>query len=622
MNLHFTRIQIHNFMSFSDAEINLSDRGYVLVRGENNNPTDNAQSNGAGKTTIFHALSWCLTGLTLSGVKSNLANIKLNDGCWVRLEFINEGHTYDILRAKDSSEYKTDLKIIIDNEDKSGKGIRDSEKLLEQYLPDLTYQLLSSVILLGQGLPQRFTNNTPSGRKEVLEKLSKSDFMIEDLKSKLSLRRTTLQSDLRQVEDTILTKITTLDTKEQFKRQLEVSNSALNSLELLSELESVQKTQQELAEKLTYYDQLIDEYIIKNQEFVQQKDSAYSEYLSDLLELQHIYDPLIDSAQKEFQSAQISYATKNAELSRLKSIKDTCPTCGQHIPGVSRPDTSALEATVLALSQEAQERSNKLANIKDTLNKEKSKITSSYDTKSRELAELSSQAQCKLNDAKRTRDAFQSDYSAGATRLTSINGQLASLNETKVRTQEAIRHIAQEIDSLNSEILYNNMKKEELTTRLNLVIKMLTIATRDFRGFLLTNVIRYIDSCAKKYSQQIFETSKLEFYLNGNNLDITYDGKLYEGLSTGEKQKVDIIIQLSLRDMLCKYMNFNCNILALDEVFDGLDSVGCERIVNLINNITDIESIFIITHHCNDIELSYDDEIVVVKNKNGISEIK
>lgn len=622
MNLQFTRIQIHNFMSFSDAEIRLSDRGYVLVRGENNNPTDNAQSNGAGKTTIFHALSWCLTGLTLSGVKSNIANIKLNDGCWVKLEFKNEGHTYIILRSKDSSEYKTDLKIFIDDEDKSGKGIRDSEKLLEQYLPDLTYQLLNSVILLGQGLPQRFTNNTPSGRKEVLEKLSKSDFMIEDLKSKLSLRKTTLQNDLRQVEDTILTKTATLNTKEQFKQQLEVSNSTLNSSELVSELENIQKAQQELLEKINYYDQVATEYSTKDQEFIKQKDIIYSDYLSDLLELQHSYDPLVDSTQKELQAAQISYATQNAELSRLKSIKDVCPTCGQHIPGINRPDTSTLEATVDALSQKVQELSDKLSNIKSTLDKEKLRITSSYDNQSRELTELRSKALCKLNDAKGTRDMLQSQYSTGATRLTAIQGQLASLNETKVRNEETIRSIAQEIDSLNAEILYNNTKKEELTTRLNLITKMLTIATRDFRGFLLTNVISYINSCAKKYSQQIFETSKLEFYLDGNNLDITYDGKLYEGLSTGEKQKVDIIIQLSLRDMLCKYMNFNCNILALDEVFDGLDSVGCERIVNLINNITDIESIFIITHHCNDIELSYDDEIVVVKNKNGISEIK
>ena len=44
-----------------------------------------------------------------------------------------------------------------------------SSKILQEELPDLTSTLLTSVIIFGQGLPQRFSNNTPSGRKEILE---------------------------------------------------------------------------------------------------------------------------------------------------------------------------------------------------------------------------------------------------------------------------------------------------------------------------------------------------------------------------------------------------------------------------------------------------------------------
>ena len=111
---------------------------------------------------------------------------------------------YRLIRSKEHSTYKTNLKIFINDEDKSGKGIRDSEALLKEYIPDLTSSLLGSVILLGQGLPQRFTNNTPSGRKEVLEKLSKSDFMIEDLKNRITNRKSELNTELRTCEDDIL----------------------------------------------------------------------------------------------------------------------------------------------------------------------------------------------------------------------------------------------------------------------------------------------------------------------------------------------------------------------------------------------------------------------------------
>ena len=50
-------------------------------------------------------------------------------------------------------------------------------------------------MILGQGMPNKFTNNTPSGRKELLEKLSKSDFMIEDIKNKLSARKNELSEN-------------------------------------------------------------------------------------------------------------------------------------------------------------------------------------------------------------------------------------------------------------------------------------------------------------------------------------------------------------------------------------------------------------------------------------------
>lgn len=56
MRLYFKKIKIHNFLSINDAEVQLDNRGYVLVKGMNNNPKDNAASNGSGKSTIFNAI--------------------------------------------------------------------------------------------------------------------------------------------------------------------------------------------------------------------------------------------------------------------------------------------------------------------------------------------------------------------------------------------------------------------------------------------------------------------------------------------------------------------------------------------------------------------------------------
>ena len=185
-----------------------------------------------------------------------------------------------------------------------------------------------------------------------------------------------------------------------------------------------------------------------------------------------------------------------------------------------------------------------------------------------------------------------------------------------------IIHNENELVDFTEKIQYNINMKEDTDRRLSIINKMNTIITRDFRGYLLQNSIEFINNKAKEYSKEVFDTDKLDFQLDGNSISISYDGKEYENLSGGEKQKLDLIVQLSLRDMLCKHLNFSSNILVLDELFDNLDSIGCQRVLNLIaTKLNDVESIFIVTHH-SDIAIPVDRELVVIKDSNKISKVK
>ena len=150
---------------------------------------------------------------------------------------------------------------------------------------------------------------------------------------------------------------------------------------------------------------------------------------------------------------------------------------------------------------------------------------------------------------------------------------------------------------------------------------MKTVIQRDFRGHLLSSVIAFINKKAKEYSQEVFESDKVDFSLDGNNINIGYDNKEYGNLSGGERQKIDLIIQFAIRDMLCTYLDFSSNILVVDELFDNLDSVGCERILNFISNkLNDVESVYIITHH-SDIPIPFDNILTVTKGEDGITRI-
>ena len=63
------------------------------------------------------------------------------------------------------------------------------------------------------------------------------------------------------------------------------------------------------------------------------------------------------------------------------------------------------------------------------------------------------------------------------------------------------------------------------------------------------------------------------------------------------------------------------NILVVDEIFDNLDRVGCEKVINLISTkLSDISSVFIVSHH-SDIDIPYDRELVVIKDMNGVSRV-
>ena len=149
-----------------------------------------------------------------------------------------------------------------------------------------------------------------------------------------------------------------------------------------------------------------------------------------------------------------------------------------------------------------------------------------------------------------------------------------------------------------------------------------SLIRRDFRGYLLTNIINYIDSKAKEYCSIVFGTKELTLAINGNALDITYCGKVFDGLSGGEKQRVDLILQLAIRDLLTSYLGLNANILVLDEVTDFLDRKSCQAVMQLLEKeLNTVESVFIISHHAEELELPVDSEIKVIKNELGISEL-
>ena len=619
MKLNFHRIIIENFLSIGSADIGLSDRGFTLVNGVNNNPKDSAKSNGSGKSSIFEAISWVLTGETIRGVK-DVVNMFSDGGTAVTIYFSVDQDEYIVSRYKNHSKYKTDLKFSIDGEDKSGKGIKDSQKLLEIYLPDLTSQLLGSVVLLGQGLPQRFTNNTPAGRKEVLEKLSKSDFMVEDLKNRISARQLEIQKELREKEDEILVQKTKKSTLE---KKIEDSKARLSSMEnpkvyedVIDEIEKtlevldldIYTETDALSVDIKHASELKDKKAQIQKEFSDRKYNESMKFTDKISEI----DLLLSSADNRIRQL-------NKEILDARKIKDCCPTCGRKFDNVFIPDVSKQEAEIESLkAQLAEYQENKYKITKDRadiisqIEEELAEATKDLSAQIREADSAIELCKCNLNQLNSRKNTEVAKLNGYTKKLSEYESTIKYLNDT-------ISSNTTELNKLGEELVYNNECRDNLEERVRIVNRFGSLITRDFRGQLLKNVIKYIDTRAKEYCKDVFGTTDLDFILEGNNIDIKYCGKYMESLSGGEKQKIDLIIQFSIRDMLCQFLDFRSNIIALDEIFDALDSVSCDKVIDLISKkLYDIDSVFIITHH-QELGIPADSTITVTKNSDGVS---
>lgn len=622
MFIKFDKVVLHNFLSFGHAEVSLKNNGYTLVSGCNLNGNDSALSNGAGKSSIFEAISWALTGDTIRGSRS-IVNIHSEGGAYVGLIFSVDGAKYEIIRSKDHTDYGTNLKIFINGVDKSGKGIRDSERLLSEYLPDLTSQLIGSVIILGQGLPQRFSNNTPSGRKEVLENLSKSDFMIDDLKTRISKRADELNSLIKENENKMVSTDCALSIRESalddYKYELSKMKNAEDLKEEISKytdiiedisqkLDGVQGTIKILEEKLN------DE----REKFLLLKSKEAEEIKSISCEKNDSLTSL--NASKAFIEAKIS--SLKAEIDRISQIKDVCPTCGQRIPHVFKPDTSDLYTSVDSFSKELEKISDEIRKVNENYNNKASECSKKYESDRESIVITGKEGKKILDERKLEEQKYVSMLNSSKESLIRCEAEYNALESRRTELQKNIKDTESKIRELSD--LYKTLEEKEsdLVKHEDIINKFATAIKRDFRGYLLKNVIEYTDKKVKEYSLDVFGKPNVSVSLNKNSVDIVYDSRFYENLSGGEKQKVDIIIQLAIRDMLCKFLGFSSNILAVDECFDNLDEIGCQKVINLISKtLKDVDSIYIITHHT-DIDIPYDKEIVVIKNDEGVSSVQ
>ena len=479
---------------------------------------------------------------------------------------------------------------------------------------------MSSVVILGQGLPQKFTNNTPSGRKEVLEKLTRSDFMIDDLKKRVTQRQSILSG---RVSDTSAKLNGEQSRKEILARQRAESESFLSKSidDVKEKLDSYRVEQSKLEEDVRSIEATKAELSAQISEIQEKRLSIKEKGTQEILNLKQRQTELCEPIKTSV--AELTAQSKQIEktIKEKKSIKDVCPTCGQRISGVVIPDTADDEKSLQSCNELLSAYNAQIKKINEAFTSEEAELRKTHNDEYSVCTLEINKLQDDLRRQSDTLNLIDSEILSINSKLNAIEAQYNEYQTLYKYNEEKLKQINEQLTKSENEAGTLESELEELNGRLGVVKSFSTALSRDFRGVLLTGLIDYLNNKLKEFSNIVFNSDSVLFALDGNNISIKCNGKEYESLSSGERQKIDVMVQFALRDMLCNYLGFSCNMLVLDEVFDGLDSRGCEKIIDLMSEcLSDVSSVFVVTHR-QDLAIPSDGTIVVNKDRNGFSRI-
>lgn len=658
--INFKKVEIENFGSLGKVELNLNEsENFILIDGDNQRLEDGAKSNGSGKSWLFESIIWALTGETVRGYK-DVVNRYQDEDCKVKLSFNFKDSDWEIERTR-SKKGGQGLKIWKDSKELEYKGLRDAEGVLQKYLPELTLNFLGSTIILGQGLPQRFTNNSPAGRKAILEELSNADFMISHIKENIKNRQDILASNLREVEDEMLVYSTKLGVAKKTKETAESDLELLRQIDISAKKAELEKLVEDGKQAKSDYE-VAQEKVFKSEEnyiklsqalskaeaiFSEDKSKVDKERFEKLTAIQKEYSakflkeaeslgPQIEAKKNELSDIKEQLAHKKAIISG-----GFCKLCGQKLKSTSEEELNNAKEFITANENKPAD----LITEIETLQKKKLMIgedfkqaeraesicvdkamddkldllTKDFNERTHQLHEQVESAQQTLREAKQQVDStnsyllsLRSDYQAKKAGIDSY--------EQKILGQESIiKKASQEIEDYEKASDLCQNKRADFENRLKVVKSFDTFASRDFRGILLEDIVNQLDYNLHKYAEKVYGKPLTRFYQEGNTIGIQFDGKEYEGLSGGEKQKLDVLIQLSLRDLIIQTSGVEANLVVFDEIFDMLDITGCEALLKVISDLG--LTVYSITHH-QELNIPYDKRYVVVKESNGIAHLE
>lgn len=598
--IKFKSITVEGFLSISEKlTLNFEEVGLTILHGKN----------GAGKSTVFNALCWCIYGTIFKDIKSaevvtkkeyRTSNFK---GTRVIVKFTVNNLNYILVR---SIKYKGSFNAIPCKSDlllfKNDKLVntlykKDTQKEVIKLLK-LDFKIFSNSVIYGQKT-KRFLEADNSEKRKIFDELIDVDF-IDSAKLKVDEDYFLINKKLEELNNIITKNRTTtkqfkqeIENLKRIKKEFDTDSSKLKS-ELINTNIHLETKRKQLIKKICKHVEGL-----KHFGDVEEKLKLLTKSKKELTKI----TTEINKSYSIIHFQENNLKNTNEKLEKAKENKNTydssiCPTCKQEIKSKK-------------LSKLKKYNTDDIINLKTVKEKIKTKI-SILKTNIKSLKKEEDKLQKLINDydtkffikyekLKNKLDLVENELVKTVDEIESNKLKLDSLDTKKFDT-DRLKELQKRIKKNKKELKSTKQSVKKFTDRLSNINywKSKGFTNKGLKGFIFNIYLNNLNKCINKYASLVgikikfevdFEKSTKPFIIKCFKNNIEYN---YNEFSGGEKSRIDIIVIFALNSLFnSKYIN----LILLDEIFESLDKSGVEDIYDIIEVFSKTKSIYLITHN-------------------------
>ena len=569
--IEFLTVRFKNFGSFGNnfSEINLNTHKTTLVTG----------TNGHGKSfALLDSLCFGLFGKPFRPINiPQLVNTVNGKGCVVEIEFNKSNAHYLVRRGLSPKVFE----IYKDGEmlDQNAKT-KDYQEMFEEHILGFDYAAFKQVVILGKSNFIPFMQLTPAERRKIIEGLLDLD-ILADMNQYVKGQLGALKVDIAEKESLVKIAHEKIKAQKSFIEQVKNHNAV--------DIKGIEEKIHSFEEEITHSKSERIKFISKLNKF--SDEAKKQKKIID--SLKHV--PMM------LAKAEAMETTIKEEIESLKTSA-TCSCCGQDLPQDQKEKhISDKEAKLLECQKAikiAKEKNQQLYSAQD----EFSSYNSLMDTTGDDIMAIDYRIGNGEENVKRLQKEKKDKQAAS--NISALESGLHQSESEKAELANTLQTLINE--QIHHDVVYDILKDGGLKSR---IIKHYVPIINGLVNKFLGKLNLYVDFTI---DEEFKETIKSRYR----------DAFSYSSFSEGEKQRIDLAILLTWREVAKMKNSLNCNLLIFDEILDSsLDASGTESFLKLLNKMKNKCSIFIISHKADSLVDKFDQSMHFEK-KNNFSKIK